>query len=75
MPTVTSVSSDAQAPANAVAWQIDESGDGHSWTPVNAGAAGAPLRASFSPMSSLYRIVWVVNGGSTVTGGPQRIAS
>ena len=74
MPIVTSVRSDIATPANAVAWQIDQSGDGHSWTPANAGAAGAPLRASFDPLSSLYRIVWVIEGGSTVTGNPQRIS-
>ena len=74
MPIVTSVRADIAQPANAVAWQIDESGDGHYWTPANAGAAGAPLRASFSPVSSLYRVVWVIDGGSTVTGNPQRIS-
>lgn len=74
MPIVTSVRSDIAQPANAIAWQIDESGDGHSWAPANAGASGAPLRASFAPLSSLYRIIWVVEGGSTVTGNPQRIS-
>ena len=74
MPIVTSVRSDIAQPANAVAWQIDESGDGHTWTPANAGAAGAPLRAAFSGLASLYRVVWVIDGGSTVTGNPQRIS-
>ena len=74
MPIVTSVRADIAQPANAIAWQIDESGDGHSWTPANAGASGAPLRASFDPLSSLYRVVWVIDGGSTVTGNPQRIS-
>ena len=75
MPIVTSVRADIAQPANAIAWQIDESGDGHSWTPANAGASGAPLRAAFAiRCPSLYRVVWVIDGGSTVTGNPQRIS-
>ena len=44
MPIVTSVRADIAQPANAIAWQIDKSGDGHSWTPTNAGASGAAAR-------------------------------